>query len=216
MPKIRIGKISITPRGEYDSSTQYSELDIVTYEGSTYIVKKDALGILPTDESYFQLLAKKGNDGDKGEQGPKGDTGPQGLKGDTGEQGPKGDKGDKGDTGPQGPAGSNATVSYPISIDNGGTGGTSASTAMYNLTHVLSAMTSTSFLRSASYVPFEYNTDVAYRISGTNIASALNNRTTGVSSANTSYTTYMTRGISLTTTTPTSMTNGTVCFVYST
>ncbi len=54
-----LGKVLITFEGEFNSSTQYEQLDIVTYQGSTYIAKQDTKGNLPTDTSYFALLVQK-------------------------------------------------------------------------------------------------------------------------------------------------------------
>lgn len=54
-----LGKVLITFEGEFNSSTQYEQLDIVTYEGSTYIAKQDTQGNLPTNITYFALLVQK-------------------------------------------------------------------------------------------------------------------------------------------------------------
>lgn len=77
----------LVAKGTYDSTVIYLSLDIVEYQGSSYICKTESTGNLPTDTSYFTLLASQGLKGDKGDQGL------QGI------QGEKGDKGDKGDTG---------------------------------------------------------------------------------------------------------------------
>lgn len=119
----------ITPKGNYSNTETYEILDLVTYNGSSYICKKTSTNISPTVESNWQLCGQKGNtgaqgiqgnQGEKGEQGiqgiqgPKGDRGDKGNTGATGEQGPKGeqgiqglkgDKGDKGDTGAKGDKG---------------------------------------------------------------------------------------------------------------
>ena len=67
------------------------------------------------------------------------------------------------------------------------------------------------------------NNTSAAAASGTNLATcntvaqhsaAVLNRSNGVHNANTSYTTYMARGIALVTAAPSSMNNGTVAFVY--
>lgn len=53
------GKICITPKGEYNASTQYEFLDGV-YDGiNSYIAKQDSIGQNPsTSPTYWQILAK--------------------------------------------------------------------------------------------------------------------------------------------------------------
>lgn len=53
-----LGKVSILYRGEYSSTEMYASLDVVTYEGSSYICIKDTIGNLPTDPTYFGLLCE--------------------------------------------------------------------------------------------------------------------------------------------------------------
>ena len=53
-----LGKVSILYRGEYSSTATYASLDVVTYEGSSYICIKDTTGNLPTDTTYFGLLCE--------------------------------------------------------------------------------------------------------------------------------------------------------------
>jgi hypothetical protein len=94
-------------RGAYSNTTTYSYNDAVAYNGSSYIYKDnlDTVGNLPTNSTYWNVIALKGSVGDTGPQGiqgPKGDTGSQGPQG---IQGPKGDTGSQGATGPQGLAG---------------------------------------------------------------------------------------------------------------
>lgn len=74
-----IGKVAITPRKDYKNEQTYEWLDVVTYNGASYmcIVEDDCTGIVPTNTDYWQLLAKGG---DTGEKGDKGDTGPIGPK----------------------------------------------------------------------------------------------------------------------------------------
>lgn len=100
-----LGKVMTTPRGEYNEATQYHELDIVTHQGSSYLVLSDVIGVTPTeDDEHYQVLAKKG---DQGIQGPAGPEGPQGPAGAAGQQGEKGDKGDPGKS------------AYEIAVENG-------------------------------------------------------------------------------------------------
>ena len=84
----------------YVNNTSY--IDIVTYGGNTYGCIKShtsSTSILPTNTTYWQLLAQKGDKGDTGAKGATGATGPQG------ETGPTGPKGATGATGPQGAKG---------------------------------------------------------------------------------------------------------------
>ena len=114
-----LGKVSLTPRGEYNPSAQYTELDVVTHAGSSFMVLKDVMGVTPVAGEYYQILAEKGLKGDRGAQGyigPRGETGPAGPQG---EPGPQGDKGEPGDVGPQGPQGE-AGGYYVPSIDESG------------------------------------------------------------------------------------------------
>ena len=63
---------SINWRGEYSQTTQYSYLDSVSYEGSSYIFSSDTptTGAVPgIDDAEWRLMAKKG---DTGPQGPAG------------------------------------------------------------------------------------------------------------------------------------------------
>lgn len=58
------GKITLLPRGEYDSSTQYEMLDMVTYEDNTYCAKKNSKGNTPSPtSSYWMFLGLSGSGG---------------------------------------------------------------------------------------------------------------------------------------------------------
>lgn len=98
---------TFNPMGAYDNATNYAVGDQVSYNGSSYIMFSDAAaGTVPTNTSYWGLVASKG---DTGATGATGATGP---KGDTGDTGPQGPTGATGATGPQGPAGADGlTVS---------------------------------------------------------------------------------------------------------
>ena len=97
---------SLRLKGAWSNSVAYvsdsSYIDIVTYNGNSYICKTGNTGQTPTNTTYWTLLAQKGDTGAQGLQGVKGDTGatgaqgPQGVKGDTGAQGPQGPQGPKG------------------------------------------------------------------------------------------------------------------------
>jgi hypothetical protein len=58
--------LSIYWRGEYDPAIQYYVLNAVSYQGSSYICKVASKGNLPTDGTYWDLMAVKGTDIDYG------------------------------------------------------------------------------------------------------------------------------------------------------
>ena len=81
----RLGRVSLVPRGAYDASAVYNRLDIVEYEGSSYLVLADGFtGVTPAAGPEYMLVAEKGGKGDTGAPGAPGG------KGDTGEQGETG------------------------------------------------------------------------------------------------------------------------------
>ena len=103
-----LGKVMTTPRGEYNEATQYHELDIVSYQGSSYLVLSDVIGVTPVEgDEHYQVLAKKGDQGAQGIQGPAGPEGPQGPAG---------------VAGPAGPQGTPGKSAYEIAVENGFTG----------------------------------------------------------------------------------------------
>lgn len=55
MAKTIIGKVSVTPKGQYVSGTNYERLDIVSYQGTSYIAKSDN-SELPTNNTYWVKL----------------------------------------------------------------------------------------------------------------------------------------------------------------
>lgn len=91
-----------SPKGEYNPSTAYKALNIVSQNGNSYVAIQDTQGNPPTNTTYWQLLAQRGEQGAQGIQGPagpqgeQGPVGPQGPPGETGPQGPQGEKGDAG------------------------------------------------------------------------------------------------------------------------
>ena len=124
--EIVIGKIGLTPKGEYVPGELYDILDMVSHEGNSYVSKIQNNNVDVTNTEAWLLAAEKGDTGDtftfedltteqKEElKGDKGDTGDTGLRGPQGEQGPKGDDGEqgiqgnpgeKGERGEQGPQG---------------------------------------------------------------------------------------------------------------
>ena len=49
--------VNVTPKGVYNSGTTYNTGDIVSYENSSYIAMQTTTGNLPTNTTYWQLLA---------------------------------------------------------------------------------------------------------------------------------------------------------------
>ena len=107
MASTNLGKVVITPKGEYVPETVYNRLDLVRFEGSSFLVLQDGVvGVTPSDDGQkYSLLAQKGDTGAQGVPGPKGETGAPGAKGDTGEQGEPGTPGAKGEQGEPGAKG---------------------------------------------------------------------------------------------------------------
>ena len=68
-------------KGEYSGSTAYTVGDFVTYQGSCYTCVQNSTGNLPTNTTYWKLVAQKGDTGATGPQGDTGATGAQGNKG---------------------------------------------------------------------------------------------------------------------------------------
>jgi hypothetical protein len=58
---VSAGRILLMPRGAYDNNTPYEILDLVSYNGSSYVAKGPTKGNLPTDTTYWQLSAYGGN-----------------------------------------------------------------------------------------------------------------------------------------------------------
>ena len=66
MSKQILGKVGMLLKGEYSSSITYQKLDVVTYNGETYVAKTETQGNLPTNTGYWQLVASKGQTPQKG------------------------------------------------------------------------------------------------------------------------------------------------------
>lgn len=71
--RTKLGKVAYTPRGEFSPEKTYLALDVVSFEGSSYVALMETTGVLPTDESRFALVAAKGAAG--GEKGDRGEPG---------------------------------------------------------------------------------------------------------------------------------------------
>lgn len=59
MAAVEYGTIGIRPRGEWEAPVQYELLNLVTFDGSSYVVHtKPPVGTLPTDMNYWQVSAQ--------------------------------------------------------------------------------------------------------------------------------------------------------------
>lgn len=58
MATYTIGRVGLRLRGEYDSTVTYSKLDVVTYNGSSYVATTNSTGVLPTNTTKWQLMAQ--------------------------------------------------------------------------------------------------------------------------------------------------------------
>ena len=59
MAETILGKVSITPRGEYDPAAQYEALDFVRYQGSGFLVRQSCRGVVPVEGTYYMLAAER-------------------------------------------------------------------------------------------------------------------------------------------------------------
>lgn len=65
-----LGKVTLTPRGDYNSTTTYNPLDVIMFNGTSWVVLSSFTNISPSLENpHVKVLANSG------EVGPKGDTG---------------------------------------------------------------------------------------------------------------------------------------------
>ena len=68
----------LTWRGTYSGALAYVPYDVVFYNGSVYICILAGTGNLPTNTTYFSVMAEKGNTGDTGAAGTNGQGVPTG------------------------------------------------------------------------------------------------------------------------------------------
>lgn len=61
-----LGKVSVTPKGTWANNTAYDILDIVAYNGSSYIAIQDvpSSGVPLSNTSYWLMIAEKGDGGE--------------------------------------------------------------------------------------------------------------------------------------------------------
>ena len=123
---INLGKIQPNPRGDWNSESTYTYLDIVRYANSSYICINNTAEIkneIPTDSPNYCLIVKDGAElllrrtETTIEWSRQGENdwhfllnladirGDQGIEGEIGARGPEGAQGPRGFTGLQGPQG---------------------------------------------------------------------------------------------------------------
>lgn len=56
------GRVLMIPKGEYNSSTQYYQLDVVLYNGDSYVAKQNTIGNAPTNTTYWQPMTTAAED----------------------------------------------------------------------------------------------------------------------------------------------------------
>ena len=52
-----LGPVGYNPTGNYDPTRTYQKLDVVYYQGSSYVAISDSLGQLPTNSEYWNCIA---------------------------------------------------------------------------------------------------------------------------------------------------------------
>lgn len=56
-----LGRVAVVARGAYDPSAEYERLDAVSYNGSSYLVRKHCRGVEPAEGEYYMLMAQAGD-----------------------------------------------------------------------------------------------------------------------------------------------------------
>ena len=70
MPNTVLGKVSVVPRGDYNASTTYYALDIVGYNGGSYLAMKEVTGVTPSNDGVnWMQLSGPGLPGENGTNG---------------------------------------------------------------------------------------------------------------------------------------------------
>ena len=59
---ITLGPVGYNPKGEYNSELQYERLDVVLYNGVSYVALQTVQGELPTNTEYWDALGISGAD----------------------------------------------------------------------------------------------------------------------------------------------------------
>ena len=70
MPNTVLGKVSVVPRGDYSASTTYYALDIVGYNGGSYLAMQEVTGVTPSNDGVnWMQLSGPGLPGKNGTNG---------------------------------------------------------------------------------------------------------------------------------------------------
>lgn len=69
MPKTKLAKVSLTPKGAWDSATAYEALDVVRYDGSAWLAKQPSQNVEPRENAAWMQIADKGDKGSTGATG---------------------------------------------------------------------------------------------------------------------------------------------------
>lgn len=65
--KTILGKVGLSPKGEWKASNKYERLDVVSYSGASFLSLSDENDALLTDASKWMVVAQKGDKGDTGD-----------------------------------------------------------------------------------------------------------------------------------------------------
>jgi hypothetical protein len=61
---ITIGRVQTIHQGTWNNTAQYEKMDAVEFEGSSYFCVNDNIGKSTDNNTYWQLMAKRGEKGD--------------------------------------------------------------------------------------------------------------------------------------------------------
>ena len=62
MAKNSLGRIGFVFKGTYNNEKEYTPMDVVYYDGSSYICTQPTRNNFPTDNNYWDILVKSVND----------------------------------------------------------------------------------------------------------------------------------------------------------
>lgn len=63
MANTQLGKVCLTPKGAFSETMEYEVLDVVRYDGATFIVKQPCKGVTPAEGDYYMLIVEDGTGG---------------------------------------------------------------------------------------------------------------------------------------------------------
>jgi hypothetical protein len=79
--------IGIEPTGAWNSATNYTEGQSVSYQGGSFVALRANTNVTPIEGADWQTIAEKGETGDQGDQGIPGNDGADGTNGTDGADG---------------------------------------------------------------------------------------------------------------------------------